>query len=34
MRTNWTTRWFHLKGYTLTYYETNKAGSGKSEKVS
>ena len=32
MRTNWTTRWFHLQGFTLTYYETNKLGVGQKEK--
>ena len=32
MRTNWSKRWFHLKDLTLTYYETNKVGVGKSEK--
>jgi hypothetical protein len=32
MRTNWTKRWFHLKDLTLTYYETNKVGVGKTEK--
>lgn len=32
MRTNWQKRWFHLKGLTLSYYETNKVGVGKVEK--
>ena len=33
MRTNWQKRWFHLKDLTLSYYETNKVGVGKAEKL-